>query len=279
MYVAPVTFESVKLALEYIQGELQSKVDAHNASVLTLEQYTDKIELLENQYATLKAKSEDLLADNARIEAKLHQAKQELKDYTEKTTKRLEKERSDFEEVRVKRRTELESKEKELNDRSQGLDQRESGLTARETDIERREAVATDVESSFSDVQSKLEVREHEIEAKIADHTKKVAEDTTSIEKMRTEVEESIATQEAALQVKQETTESSLREIEGYKERAAKFMLLAEEKLKSVEKVAEGQKGREERLNLRQANLIAMDKVLSTRKIQLDDREAVIKSY
>lgn len=278
-YEQSENFDSIESAFEFITSELRNNIDNNRVAILESEKNAQKAQLLQEQIDGLTIQANGLIKNIAGLEGKQEVVKRELREHVDKVTKRLEKERADFEEVRIKRRTELEEREKLIDNREQGLDQRESKLELRETDIIEREKVLNETENSFAMTRGVLVSRERELEEEKTAHTNRVASENKIIAQSKMDLEALIAAKESNISKKLTETDRTLREAEDYKDNATKMMVLAENKLKSIEKIAENQKSREEQLNLKQSNLIAMEKALSTRKIQLDDREAVIKSH
>src|SRR3990167_421616 len=137
MYYGNVNFASVEAALEYVQEELQKRVDQNNAILLDIEKTTAQVELLHDQEGKLSEACQALTKEVTELEKKRENIKQEVKDYAAKTTARLEKERSDFENVRIKERNRLVTLESDLNTRGQALDQRE--LAQNEADKAKKE--------------------------------------------------------------------------------------------------------------------------------------------
>lgn len=281
-YAAPVNFDSIAAALDFIKSELQSKVDQNNKMVLEDEKSGQKLRLLQEQIDQLNAKAQDLTAHIVKLESKRETVKQELKDYSTKITERLERERTDFEAVRMKRREELEAREKLLEDHSTELDQVELRLSSRDNSLDDRENQLKEAGDALSAARKELLAQQQVFEDSKTTLLQEVALNNAEIQK---EIEAAtqkallLDAQQSELDKKKHTIDDKLSDTEKYRDEALNFMALAENKLKAVERAAKTQADRENQLNLRQVSLIELEKSLTKRKIQLDDREATIKSH
>lgn len=281
-YAAPVNFDSIAAALDFIKSELQSKVDQNNKMVLEDEKSGQKLRLLQEQIDQLNAKAQDLTAHIVKLESKRETVKQELKDYSTKITERLERERADFEAVRMKRREELEAREKLLEDHSTELDQVELRLSSRDNSLDDRENQLKEAGDALSAARKELLAQQQVFEDSKTTLLQEVALNNAEIQK---EIEAAtqkallLDAQQSELDKKKHTIDDKLSDTEKYRDEALNFMALAENKLKAVERAAKTQADRENQLNLRQVSLIELEKSLTKRKIQLDDREATIKSH
>lgn len=258
-YYGNVKFDSVQAALEYVQAELQKTVDQNNAIILDIEKTTASTELLKTQHDTLLAKTQYLSAEVTQLEKKRETIKREVKDHVAKTTARLEKERSDFENVRIKERNRLVTLESDLNTREQTLDQRELAQNESDKDLKGREdAIGLKIAQVATEEQQILK-REAEVNAKDIELSKKALELNTR--------ESDIANRE--LQIENRNTQSDQRQ-----QQVEDIVKLAEERMAKIETIGKQQEQRDSLLNTREAKLKELDKILTAKKIQLDDRSA-----
>lgn len=258
-YEPPVNFDSVEVALEFIKTELQSKIEANNLRLLEIEKVTASSDLLKAQYEALHTRAEELNTDVANLEAKRETIKQEVREHTKKTTERLEKERSDFEAVRIKRRNELITIENDLNTRSQTLDQLQASLTAQESDLKNREASLNEALSA------------------LADSNRQVMNTQVRLDKENSELmteKHRLEALDTTLSQRESTIADSNAQSEKRQKQVEDLVILSEERMSKIETIAKNQDIREVTLNNREASLKELDKLLTAKKIQLDDRQA-----
>lgn len=282
MYATAVTFDSIESALEFVKTELQTIVDKHNDLELTHEQKVAQAKLLATQETDLRAKCGELSKIITDLESKRETIKVEVRNHAKKTTDRLEKERAEFETTRIKRREELVKTENELNTRQAALDQAKGRLSSRSDELDTREQQLSERELAIETQQAGFTDQLQTIDAAKKTHDDKVAADKVTFDGISEELnqralivqsqEADVAKKKTALGVQEEQTER-------YHAQARKLVLSAENRMTRIEAIDKQLKTREERLNTREATLRELDKVLTSRKIQLDDREQTQNSH
>lgn len=281
-YAVPVNFDSIESALSYVKSELQLKVDQNNEMVLKAENNTAQVELLQAQEITLRDNCNELTQKIVVLEGKRETIKTELKEYTQKTTDRLDKERAEFETVRIKRRDELEKIENDLNTRQETLEQLESRLVSREKELDERqlqlEVASQGIisrESEFVKIQQDIDQIKVANEEQLAAEKKELSKRSADLDQREFIVRDS----EVGIEKKKKAIAVESSESEEYYKQASELVLVARSRMNKIEAVDKQLKQREERLNLREKTLQDLDKTLTTRKIQLDDRTMTMKSY
>ncbi len=281
-YATPVNFDSIEGALEYLKTELQSKVDAHNKMEMNAEEDKARAELLAKQEADLRSKCTELSQSITSLEQKRETIRQEVREHSKKTTDRLDKERADFEAVRIKRREELVAKESELNDRADQLDKREITLKEREGVLDDRQTALQEASELISAQQNSFTNQQVAIDKAKSEHEAKMAQDKADLQKTNDELVEKaqfIEAQVAGLEKKRADFKNDNDEIDKARKRAQELVLMAQERMNKIERGELALKERENRLNLRGNSLKELDKALTAKRIQLEDRQATIKSY
>lgn len=256
-YQATVRFTSIEEALKFINDGINDTIDKNNSILLDIEKTSSQIELLHNQESKLADRCQELTNEIASLEKKHETIKQEVRDHVDKTTKRLEKERSDFEDVRIKERNRLVSLEDSLNTREQSLDQREIAQMAQDSDLkEREDGIKAHVEK-LSNIDQQLIKRETEANAKDIELSKKAKE--------LSDREFDIERREIVIKQLNEQSDKRQKQVED-------IVKLAEERMAKIEAISKQQEERSNMLNNREAKLKEINKALDIRKIQLDDR-------
>lgn len=261
MFEAPANFDTIEGALQFIKNELQAKIDHNNQTSLVVEKTAVQTELLVAQEKELRAQCDHLTKTITELEQKREIVRQEVREHAKKTTNRLEKERVEFETVRTKRREELESLQQELEHHKIMLNQRESDLLARE------QGLADD----------KLELESHY--KAVADHQNTFDQQQLAIDKAKIEQSRKIEQDEANIAKKLAGIEDQEQQATIYQKKAQELVLASSQKMTTIERIDAQLKEREIRLNLREAALRELDKVLTGRRIQLDDRTMTLASH
>src|SRR3990167_1740874 len=257
MYYGNVNFASVEKALEFVQEELQKRVDQNNGIILDIEKTTAQVELLHDQEAKLSEACQVLTKEVTELEKKRENIKQEVKDYAAKTTARLEKERSDFESVRIKERNRLVTLESDLNAREQAQDQRELAQNESNKELKAREDEIGLKISQIATEEQQIIKREAEVNAKDLELSQK-AQNLNSRDTELSNREAQIDNRNAQSDKRQQQVEDIVK--------------LSEERMAKIEAVDKNQAQRETSLNTREASLRELDKVLAAKKIHLDDK-------
>ena len=240
---------------------------------------TARKDLLQDQVTELSEKSLDLSKNLTNLQQKAEQAKAEVKEHSQKITSRLEKERSDFEIVRAKRRTELEEYDNVLKNESARLDSVDSQLLTRTQQLNDREKSLSAISDALVVKEQQLNGRERSIEDERVNNLKDLTVRKDSLLEEIRNLESKVQIIAEQIIKKQEFLVSQDKESEEYRQQAMSLTAISEDKMKRIEKVAQNQKEREEQLNLREASLRELDKELNKRKVQLDDRQATIASH
>lgn len=281
-YQAPVSYDSIEGALEFLKTELQAKVDVNNKMALDSEEASTRIELLAQQEADLRQKCLELSQKLTNLEQKRESIRQELREFSQKTTDRLEKERAEFEAVRLKRREELIARESELNTRIEQLDRLELSLKEREGSLEDRHKALQEASELIAAQQDSFTTQQIAIDKAKTEQEVKVAQDTHDIDQKNTELVEKaefIEAQVVELDKKRADFKTDNDEIDIARKQAQELVLLSQDKLHKIEVIEATLKERENRLNFRENTLKELDKTLTAKKIQLDDREATMRSH
>jgi hypothetical protein len=282
MYAAPVNFDTIGSALEFIKTELQSNIDKNNARALEYSKAEKRLDLIQVQIDDMNMKAQDLIKYTSKLESKGETARQELRDHTAKVTERLEKERSEFEKVRAKYREEQDEREKKLDTWRAQLEQVELHLNARETALNEREKQLSQSADTLTEESKKLSVRGVELEKYHEELRKKLKSEQSLIQQTIEDVskrEQYVKSREDDLDYKAGLIRDKDAQSEKYRDETLNMMSMAENQVRKMEGIDKRQKDREERLNLKEATLLELDKSIARRKIQLDDRASTIKSY
>ena len=261
MYYGTPDFTGIDAAIKYINDTLQQNIEKNNSITLDIEQTSGQIELLKTQEAKLKQSSEDLLQDVTRLENKRTQIKQEVKDYTEKTTARLEKERADFEAVRIKERSRLLTLEDELNKCIAELEQSEVRVQKQTQEVYHREEVARSTSEQ-------LATKEQDI-----------LKQTVDLKKQETELlqlKQSITIKEVELSDSKKSLETLKIQSDKRQKQVEDLVKLSEERMVKIETIDKQQSERVNMLNIRESKLREFEKQLNIQKIRLDDRSSTI---
>lgn len=281
-YEPPVNFDSIEGALDYLKTELQGRVDKNNDMVLSSEKQWAQAELLSKQESDLREKVSELTRSITALESKREDIKHELKEYAKKTTDRLDKERADFEAVRIKKREELVKVENDLDTREEQLNQLQLSLKAQESGLEERQKQLEEIGQSVIGQQNGFDRQQAAIDKAKSDHADQVSKDTADTAKQKQELEQEklvLRNELANLEKKKAHLKDSEDEADTYHKQARDVLLSAESRMSKIEAIDKQQKERENRLNLREASLMELDKTLTAKKIQLEDRQATMQSH
>jgi len=259
MYQSNTGFTGIDQAVKFVKEELQKGIDKNNELVLDIEKIQEKSTLLHDQEAILNTRCQDLAGEVAQLEQKRETIKAEVKEYAEKTTTRLEKERSDFESVRIKERSRLVSWEDSLNIQKEELDQREIAQSESDKGLKEREgSVDANIERiNLTDQQ--IAKREAEISTKTTELSNK---------------DQELKTKEADLSNREELINNRDDQSTKHQKQVEDLVRLSEQRMAKIETVDKQQELREVSLNTKEAGLIKLGRVLDIQKIQLDDRSA-----
>jgi uncharacterized protein (DUF3084 family) len=263
MYYGTPDFTGIDAAIKYINDTLQQNINKNNDITLDIEQTGGEIELLKAQKAKLKQTSEDLLQEVSKLEAKRTQIKQEVRDHTEKTTARLEKERADFETVRIKERNRLITLEDELNKRFAELEQSEIRVQKQTQEVYHREEVVRSAGEQ-------LATKEQDILKQSVDLDNKKTELLALKQYIKVE-QQDVENAKNALETLKIQSDKRQKQVED-------LVKLSEERMIKIETIDKQQSERANMLNIRESKLREFEKQLNIQKIRLDDRSSTIAS-
>lgn len=282
MYYSNITFDSVDKALEFVRVELQKIVEQHNKMVLESEQHTSQIELLSEQETKLRENCNELTQIITTLEGKSETIKRELKEYTKKTTDRLDKERADFELVRAKKRDELINIENSLNIRQEAITQEELRLKGRESDLNDRQTQLEEANQLIISKENDFTKQQQDIDRLKLDNDEQIERERQELGKKADELSQRefvVRDSEVSIDKKKITIDDNYAKSEKHYEKAQELVLLSEDRMNKIELIDKQLKQREQSLNAKEAALKELNKTLESRKIQLDDRSMTINSY
>lgn len=250
--------------LERMTAIMTSNVERNNATLLDIDRATASLKLLKEQVDQLTADSNTLFANNEALRDKISKARTEMREYTEKTTARLERERQEFETVRIKERNKLIDTVRELDTRKAELDELAATLSEQEAALKIKEIQVNETLATFNNRTIELDDRAKAIEQ--ADQA------LSEREKVCHAIELQQDRREASLKLVDEQTTVRQAEVE-------KIVGLASERLSRVEQVEKSQAATKEEMTRKALALDAWSKKLTKQEAQLNDRTATMATH